>query len=222
VSTPPTPDESQWSEASVSKKAFGEPVPVAGGGIAPSGAEPRDIPLLQLIKKPIGRLVTHLPVPLLQLLLRGMRQERPPRAIGARVEVTRSSHAGVAVTWLAHHDHRAGVVVYLPGGLYMAGPVAPQWKWLAEIQRRTGLAAATVCYRKPPEHPHPAALDDAAAVIESLHRSGELTEGRWVLAGDSAGGHLALAACQRLRDIGGPMPGPDRRTVGSTRYRRHP
>jgi acetyl esterase/lipase len=77
---------------------------------------------------------------------------------------------------------------------------------LAEIQGRIGLAAATVCYRKPPEHPHPAARDDAAAVIESLHRSGVITEGRWVLAGDSSGGHLALAACQRLRHTGGPMP----------------
>jgi acetyl esterase/lipase len=190
----------------MSKKASGDPVPVAGGGIAPSGAEPRDIPLLQLIKKPIGRLVTHLPVSLLKLVLRGMRQERPPKAIAARVEVIQSSHDGVSVTWLAHHDHPTGVVVYLPGGLYMAGPVAPQWKWLTEIQRRAGLAAATVCYRKSPEHPHPAALDDAIAVIESLHRSGELTEGRWVLAGDSAGGHLALAACQRLRDTDGPMP----------------
>jgi acetyl esterase/lipase len=190
----------------MSEKDFGEPMPVSGGGIAPSGAEPRDIPLLQFIQKLTGPVLTHLPAPLLKLVLRGMRQERPPKAIGARVEATQSSHDGVSVTWLAHHDHPAGVVVYLPGGLYVAGPVAPQWKWLAEIQRRTGLAAATVCYRKPPEHPHPAALDDAVAVIASLHRSGELTEGRWVLAGDSAGGHLALAACQRLRDTGGPMP----------------
>lgn len=96
--------------------------------------------------------------------------------------------------------------MYLPGGLYVAGPGVPQWKWLAEIQRRTGVATATACYRKPPEHPHPAALDDVVAVVRSLHHGGQLTEGNWVLAGDSAGGHLALAACQQLRDAGGPLP----------------
>jgi len=108
---------------------------------------------LQFIQKLSGLVLTNPPAPLLKLVLRGMRQEMPPKAVGVEVEVTPSSHDGVSVTWLAHHDHPAGVVVYLPGGLYVAGPVAPQWKWLAEIQRRTGPDAATVCYRKPPEHP---------------------------------------------------------------------
>ncbi|WP_283608164.1 alpha/beta hydrolase fold domain-containing protein [Mycolicibacterium poriferae] len=63
-----------------------------------------------------------------------------------------------------------------------------------------------ISYRKPPEHPHPAALDDAVTAIQALHRRGELVDGRWVLAGDSAGGHLAIAACQRLRDTDGPLP----------------
>jgi hypothetical protein len=75
----------------VSKKAFGELVPVLGGGIAPSGAEHRDIPLLQWIKRPIGR-VTHLPMPMLKHVLRPIRQERPPKAICARVgQLTNSS-----------------------------------------------------------------------------------------------------------------------------------
>lgn len=187
-------------------KKYADPVPVAGGGIAPSGAEAQDNAVAQFVQKLSGLVVTKLPRPLLAMMLRGMRQERPPKAAGIDVEVSRTIHRGVAVTWLAHQDRDAGVVVYLPGGLYVAGPVVPQWKWLAELQRRTGVAAATVCYRKPPEHAHPAALNDAVAAIRTLHENGELADGTWVLAGDSAGGHLALAACQQLRDTGGPLP----------------
>ena len=96
--------------------------------------------------------------------------------------------------------------MYLHGGAYMAGPVFLQWKLLAEIHRQTGLAAAMVLYRRPPQNPHPAALDDVVTAIRSLHANGELREGHWVLAGDSAGGQLALSAAQQLRDTGGPMP----------------
>ena len=77
---------------------------------------------------------------------------------------------------------------------------------IGEIQHRTKLTAALISYRKPPDYPHPAALDDAVTAIRALHRRGELIDGRWVFAGDSAGGHLAIAACQRLRDTDGPLP----------------
>jgi len=190
----------------MSKKTCADPIPVAGGGIAPSGKEPKDRAVIQFIQKLSGLVLTNLPTPLLSVALRGMRQERPPKAARIDVDVSRDVHDGVSVTWLARDEQGSGVIVYVPGGLYVAGPVVPQWKWLAEIQRRTGFAAGAVCYRKPPEHPHPAALDDVVAVIRSLQRNGELAEGKWVLAGDSAGGHLALAACQQLRDAGEQLP----------------
>ena len=190
----------------MSSDMFEGSAPVPGGGIAASGTEPRDSRFGQIVQKISGLVLTNLPTPVLKVVLKGMRQERPPKAAGVEVDVTQRVHDGVSVTWLARSNYKAGVVVYLPGGLYVAGPVAPQWKWLAEVQRRTGVAAATVCYRKPPDHPHPAALDDVVAVIHSLHKTGEITAGHWVLAGDSAGGHLAIAACQQLRDTGGPMP----------------
>lgn len=180
--------------------------PVSNGGIAPSGAEPRDIAAAQFAQKLAGLVLTNLPGPLLNLLLRGMRQERPPRKLRRSVTVSTDRPDGVPVTWLAPERVDNGAVVYLPGGLYVAGPVAQQWNWLGEIQRRTNLATALISYRKPPQHPHPAALDDAIAAILASHRRGELIDGRWILAGDSAGGHLAIAACQRLRDTDGPMP----------------
>jgi acetyl esterase/lipase len=185
---------------------MGEPVPVSNGGIAPSGAEPRDIAAAQFAQRLAGLILTNLPGPLLKLAIGRMRQERPPRKRRTSVTVTTDSPEGVPVTWLAPERVNNGAVVYLPGGLYVAGPVATQWNWLGEIQRRTSLATALISYRKPPDYPHPAALNDAVTAIRTLHRRGELIDGRWILAGDSAGGHLAIAACQHLRDTHGPLP----------------
>ena len=113
---------------------------------------------------------------------------------------------GVRCTWLAPELRDEGVVVFLHGGSYLGGPGATQWAWLAEIQRRSGLAAAMVLYRMPPGHPFPAALDDALAAVRAMHSGGQLADGRWILGGDSAGGGLALATAQALRDAGGPLP----------------
>ncbi|WP_283608163.1 hypothetical protein [Mycolicibacterium poriferae] len=110
-----------------------EPAQLPNGGIAPSGAEPRDIAAVQLAQKLTGLVLTNLPRPLMNLFLRGMRQERPPRKLRNAVTVSTDSPDGVPVTWLARERIGNGAVVYLPGGLYVAGPVAPQWSWLSEF-----------------------------------------------------------------------------------------
>jgi acetyl esterase/lipase len=125
--------------------------------------------------------------------------------MSAGIGVTQQTVDGVPITWLAR-EHGEGVIVYLHGGAYLAGPVSLQWKWLTTIHRQTGLSAAMVFYRKPPRNPHPAALDDVVIAVRALHASGVLRDRGWVLAGDSAGGQLALAAAQQLRDNGGPTP----------------
>lgn len=66
------------------------------------------------------------------------------------------------------------------------------------MTRRTGFAAAAVIYRMPPDHPYPAALDDVTEAIAELSAAGDLPRGHWILAGDSAGGGLAIAALRRL------------------------
>ncbi|RPI20951.1 MAG: alpha/beta hydrolase, partial [Actinobacteria bacterium] len=60
-------------------------------------------------------------------------------------------------------------------------------------------------YRLAPEHPYPAALDDSVAGYDWLLASG-IEPGRIVVAGDSAGGNLALALLLQLRDAGTPLP----------------
>ena len=113
---------------------------------------------------------------------------------------------GVPVTWLAPELASEGVLVFLHGGGYFAGPDRGQWAWVAEVQRRTGLAAVMVLYRMPPRHPFPAALDDALSAIGALCATDQIRDGRWILSGDSAGGGLALVATQARRDAGEPLP----------------
>jgi acetyl esterase/lipase len=180
-------------------------VPTAhGGGISASDVVP-DNRFEQLAVKLGIEAVNRLPLPLRTRVLRATRRSRPSRRVSAGIVVTQETAGGVPITWLARQCGD-GAILHLHGGAYMAGPVSPQWKWLAEVRRQTGVAAGMVLYRRPPKDPHPAALDDVVASIRCLHMNGGLHDGRWVLAGDSAGGQLALAAAQQLRDTGGPMP----------------
>ncbi|MBK6466536.1 MAG: alpha/beta hydrolase [Rhodobacter sp.] len=84
-------------------------------------------------------------------------------------------------------------VIYLHGGGFVVGGLHSHDDVCAEIRAATGLTVISVDYRLSPEHHHPAAFDDARAVIAA-------TPGNLVLAGDSAGGNLAAAAAHRLRD----------------------
>lgn len=88
-------------------------------------------------------------------------------------------------------------VVYLHGGGYVVGGLDSHDDVCAEIRAETGLTVVAVDYRLSPEHLHPAALQDALAVIRAL-----LARGPVVLAGDSAGGNLAAAASHVLRSEG--------------------
>jgi acetyl esterase/lipase len=181
-----------------------EPTPVDGGGIAASRVVPSSW-FMQFSERVGIAAVNLLPLRLRPHVLRASRQARPSRKIAAGIPVTDQTVSGVQITWLGRQPGK-DVIMYLHGGAYMAGPVFLQWKLLAEIHRQTGLAAAMVLYRRPPQDPHPAAFDDVVTPIRSLHANGELCEGHWVLAGDSAGGQLALVAAQQLRDTNGPMP----------------
>ncbi len=71
--------------------------------------------------------------------------------------------------------------------------------------RRTGVNAITLDYRLAPEHPYPAALEDARAAYEGLLKQG-MDPGQIVLAGESAGGGLAVATLLASREAGLPMP----------------
>jgi phosphinothricin tripeptide acetyl hydrolase len=98
-----------------------------------------------------------------------------------------------------------GVVLYLHGGGYVIGSPRSHRHLAAAIARAAGARALTLDYRLAPEHPFPAALDDAIAAYRWLLGQGIAPE-RVVLAGDSAGGGLTVATLLALRDRGLPRP----------------
>jgi monoterpene epsilon-lactone hydrolase len=97
------------------------------------------------------------------------------------------------------------VILYFHGGAYVIGSAASSVPLVADLARRTGARAVTVEYRLGPEHPYPAAVEDARAAYEGLLGRG-IDPGRIALAGESAGGGLAVATLLASRDTGTPLP----------------
>jgi acetyl esterase len=90
-------------------------------------------------------------------------------------------------------------IVFLHGGGWVVGDLELADASCRALADATGALVASVEYRLAPEHPFPAGLEDCYAVTCSLARDGAV-----VVAGDSAGGNLAAAACLLARDRGGP------------------
>ncbi|MHB8384738.1 MAG: alpha/beta hydrolase fold domain-containing protein, partial [Candidatus Binataceae bacterium] len=83
------------------------------------------------------------------------------------------------------------VILYLHGGGYVMGSIGTHRAMVARIARASNARALLIDYRLAPEHPFPAAVDDAVAAYRWLVGQG-CKPGRIVIAGDSAGGGLAL------------------------------
>jgi acetyl esterase len=104
--------------------------------------------------------------------------------------------AGVPVRWYGPDpDARTDIVVYLHGGGWMLGEVDAYDPDVRLLTRELGCAVVSVDYRRTPEHPFPAAIDDCVAVVRSLALS---PRRGLAVAGDSAGGNLALGAAAAL------------------------
>ncbi len=98
-----------------------------------------------------------------------------------------------------------GVILYLHGGGYVAGNLDYALGFGSALAVKCGIKVLTVEYRLAPEHPYPAALDDAMDAYGYLLSNG-FQPSRIALCGDSAGGGLCYALCQKLRDKGRSMP----------------
>lgn len=93
-------------------------------------------------------------------------------------------------------------LLYLHGGAFVVGSMASHGALAANLAQASGTSTYIIDYRLAPEHPYPAALDDATVAFESLVAGGA----RVAVAGDSAGAGLALALALRLRDAGRRLP----------------
>lgn len=97
------------------------------------------------------------------------------------------------------------VLLYFHGGGYVMGSSRSHHRIVAKFVRASGASALVFDYRLAPEHPFPAALDDAVATYRWL-LSGGVAASRIVFVGDSAGGGLALATLLACRAAGDPLP----------------
>jgi len=96
-------------------------------------------------------------------------------------------------------------VLYLHGGGYVIGSVDTHAGLIDGIGRAGACRVLALDYRLAPEHPFPAAVEDATRAYRWLIAQGA-DPARTVIAGDSAGGGLTVAALVALRDAGGPVP----------------
>lgn len=107
--------------------------------------------------------------------------------------------------WIEPTDAGTGsVILYLHGGAFVAEARAIHDPLLAAIGRAGGARGLMVDYRLAPENPFPAAIEDCYAAWDYLLSSG-IDPGRIVIAGDSAGGNLAVVTAMRARDEGMPQ-----------------
>jgi len=97
------------------------------------------------------------------------------------------------------------VVLYFHGGVYVICDAFLAADLASQVGRRTQAKVISVDYRLAPEHPYPAAVDDALAAYEALLRNG-IAPSDVAFAGESAGGGLAIATLVNARDHGLPLP----------------
>ena len=98
------------------------------------------------------------------------------------------------------------VLLYFHGGGYCSGSILSHRRLVTEAGRAAKIRTLAIAYRLAPEHPFPAALDDAFSAWRFL-RSNGIAAGHIAVGGDSAGGGLTVALINRLRDAGEQVPG---------------
>jgi monoterpene epsilon-lactone hydrolase len=113
---------------------------------------------------------------------------------------------GVAAEWsLAPGSDASRVLIFLHGGGYCSGSIVSHRGMVTEIGRTAQVRTLALGYRLAPEHPFPAALEDAVAAYQFLLAQG-IAPGHIAIGGDSAGGGLTLACMLKLHAAGLPLP----------------
>ena len=114
---------------------------------------------------------------------------------------------GVPAAWVEAPGIDSGrAILYLHGGGYVIGSIDTHRELAGRLSQAAAARVLIIEYRLAPEHPYPAAVEDATAAYRWLLARGGATAARTVVAGDSAGGGLTLATMLALRDAGDPLP----------------
>jgi acetyl esterase/lipase len=127
--------------------------------------------------------------------------------LAAGVELTDFKINGCDAEWQAREGVREdAVLLYLHGGGYAVGSITTHRPLTTEVAAGFNGRVLSLGYRLAPEHPCPAAIDDALAAYRYLIEDEGVPAGNIVIAGDSAGGGLTIAALVAIRDAGLPTP----------------
>jgi monoterpene epsilon-lactone hydrolase len=137
---------------------------------------------------------------------RQLRELLSAQPLPADVNVTAAALGGVPTAEITVDGiEPRHVVLYFHGGVYVLGDAFLAADLASQVGRRTRAKVISVDYRLAPEHPYPAAIDDALAAYEGLLDSG-ISPSDIAFAGESAGGGLAIATLVNARDHGLPLP----------------
>ena len=135
-----------------------------------------------------------------------LREAVSAQPLPAEVSVTAAALGGVPTAEITVEGVESRhVVLYFHGGVYVIGDAFLAAELASQVGRRTQAKVISVDYRLAPEHPYPAAVDDALAAYEAL-LDGGIAPSDIVFAGESAGGGLVIATLVNARDRGLPLP----------------
>ncbi len=150
---------------------------------------------------------------------RGAAQAKSPQELRAAMAATFSAFpsaaevkcepvdaGGVKAEWItANNAAPDRVILYLHGGGYVMGSIDTHRELVARLSKAAQARGLAIDYRLAPENPFPAAVDDAITAYRWLLAQG-YKPARIVIAGDSAGGGLAISTLLAVRDLGAPAP----------------
>jgi monoterpene epsilon-lactone hydrolase len=137
---------------------------------------------------------------------RQLRELLSAQPLPPEITVTRAELGGVPAAEITVRGvEPRHVVLYFHGGVYVMGDAFLAADLASQVGRRTRAKAISVDYRLAPEHPYPAAIDDALAAYKALLDT-DTDPSDIILAGESAGAGLAIATLVNARDHGLPLP----------------
>nr|BFE59256.1 alpha/beta hydrolase [Dactylosporangium thailandense] len=124
--------------------------------------------------------------------------------VGAPVDLEAVPVGAASGTWLRRPAANRPVLLYLHGGFYCLGSARTHLHLAGLLADSAGAGCLVLDYRRGPEEPFPAAVDDGLAALEAIRAAAP--DSPIVVAGDSAGAGLALSVAMRVRDDGGRPP----------------
>jgi len=115
--------------------------------------------------------------------------------------------AGIPAEWISAPEAKSeNIILYLHGGGYIVGSINSHRELMSRISRASKARVLIIDYRLAPEHPFPAAVEDAYTAYRWLIENQNVDPNNLIIAGDSAGGGLTLATLINLRDKGIALP----------------